>query len=102
MTLPCVLWWPVKLWTISRQRLDALPEQLRDRVIYQPKFVEPKDVGELFDIADMVVAPYRAILTSGTVMAALSLARPVIAPGLPGLKRVDQRWRECDFIQSRQ
>ncbi len=32
-----------------------------------------------------MVSPYRASLTSGTVLLAMSLARPVIVPGLPTL-----------------
>lgn len=66
--------------------LDALPAAVRGRIDYRPGFVEPKEVAPLFDLADMVAAPYSAILTSGTAMLALSLGRPVLAPSLPGLR----------------
>jgi len=66
-------------------RLQALPAALRERIDYRPQFIDSREVAQLFDIADIVATPYRAIVTSGTVMLAMSLGRPVIAPRLPGL-----------------
>jgi glycosyltransferase involved in cell wall biosynthesis len=65
--------------------LAALPEPVRARVLLRAGFVPDGEVAELFDLADIVATPYRAILTSGTVMLAFSLGRPVLAPALPGL-----------------
>ncbi len=39
----------------------------------------------LFHAADALVAPYRAILTSGAAMLALSLGRPILGPARIGL-----------------
>jgi glycosyltransferase involved in cell wall biosynthesis len=65
--------------------LARLPAEARRRVVVQDGFVADADVPRLFHAADMVALPYRASLTSGTAMLALSLDRPVIAPVLPGL-----------------
>jgi beta-1,4-mannosyltransferase len=45
-------------------------------------------VGSLVAAADAVVLPYRTIMTSGTLMLALSLGRLVIAPDLPAITGV--------------
>lgn len=66
--------------------ISALNESTRERIDYRPGFVSPDDVATLFDLADMIAAPYRAILTSGTTMAAMSVGRPVMAPGLASLR----------------
>ena len=65
--------------------LAALPAETRARVTVRHDFVPAAEVPDLFDLADIVVAPYRAVLTSGTVMLAFSLGRPVLAPKLPGV-----------------
>lgn len=66
--------------------LAALPEPIRERIAVRDGFVPNDQVAELFDLADVVATPYRAILTSGTAMLALSMRRPVLAPDLPGIK----------------
>ena len=50
-----------------------------------PRFIEDSTVQYVLRAADFVALPYRAILTSGAAMLALTFARPVIAPALPGL-----------------
>lgn len=65
--------------------LEGLPAWLRARVHRLPGFVEPERVPALFHAADAVVMPYRAILSSGTALLALSLNRPVIAAAHPGI-----------------
>lgn len=65
--------------------LAALPPDARRRVVVRDGFVPDEDVPRLFHAADMVALPYRASLTSGTALLALSLDRPVIAPSLPSL-----------------
>jgi glycosyltransferase involved in cell wall biosynthesis len=46
----------------------------------------PDDELQLYlNAADCVVLPYRAILTSGTAMLAMSFGRPVVAPDLGGI-----------------
>lgn len=52
------------------------------RTLVRPRFVSEPEVPIIFAAADFVVAPYVRVMTSGTVMLALSLGRPVIAPNL--------------------
>jgi glycosyltransferase involved in cell wall biosynthesis len=65
--------------------LAALPPSVRRRVVVEDRFIPHEEVPRLFHVADAVVMPYRASLTSGTALLALSLARPVIAPAFPSL-----------------
>jgi glycosyltransferase involved in cell wall biosynthesis len=58
------------------------------RVRFHPEFVPDEELQRIFVAADAVVLPYRRILTSGTVMAALSFGRPVVVPSLGGLADV--------------
>ena len=55
------------------------PDRVRHR------YLSDAELRGLFGEADFVVSPYRASLTSGTVLLAMSLARPVIVPRLPTL-----------------
>ncbi len=55
--------------TIAGARLDA-------------RFVPDDALATYFAAADAVALPYRQLLTSGALLAALSYARPVIAPAL--------------------
>ena len=68
--------------------LAALPWSVRERIEMQPGFVPEAEVGRLFCAVDAVMLPYRAILTSGTLMMALTLGRPVLAPDLPVIRSV--------------
>lgn len=82
-----------ELWLILAGRqvapldgaLAALPEAVRARIVVEPGPVPDERVALLFHAADMMAAPYRAVLTSGAAMLALSLDRPVLGPALPGL-----------------
>lgn len=65
--------------------IDSLPEESRQRILYLPGFVEEHQLPELFHIADFVVMPYQSVLTSGTLLLALSLGKPVIVPDLAEL-----------------
>ena len=76
-------------------RLDGLPDAVRARVVVRDGFVPEGEVETLFHAADAVVLPYRAILTSGAALLALSLARPVIAPALPSLAELLEDGRDA-------
>lgn len=60
--------------------LDGLPERTRDRIRVQDGDVPADEVPDLFAAADFVVLPYRRILTSGSLLLAFTLGRPVVAP----------------------
>lgn len=66
-------------------QLARLPEEVRARVAVRDGFVPEGEVEALFHAADAAVLPYRAILTSGAALLALSLRRPVVAPAFEGL-----------------
>lgn len=82
-----------KLWLIVAGRqvlpldaaIAALPDAIRARIVVEPGPVPEERVPLLFHAADALVAPYRAVLTSGAAMLALTLARPVLGPALTGL-----------------
>ena len=76
--------------TIAGKQIDpidlaGLPPAVGARVTVDNRFLSESDLLQVFEEADFVVSPYRASLTSGTVLLAMSLARPVIVPGLPTL-----------------
>jgi beta-1,4-mannosyltransferase len=50
------------------------------RVMLKFEFIDDKDVAQYFDVADLVVLPYREVLNSGSALLALSLNRPVLVP----------------------
>ncbi|HWL71221.1 MAG TPA: glycosyltransferase [Geminicoccus sp.] len=75
--------------------LAALPASVRTRITVHDRFVPTAEVDRLLAAADAVVLPYRAILTSGTLMLALGFGRPVIAPDLPALAEIVADGREA-------
>lgn len=75
--------------------LDRLPDDVRGRVVVREGFVPEAEVDALFHAADAAVLPYRAILTSGGALLALSLGRPVIAPALPSLRELLENGRDA-------
>jgi glycosyltransferase involved in cell wall biosynthesis len=62
-------------------RAELVNAAARDpRVRMQSDYISNDAVSELFAAADLVVLPFRRILNSGSVMLALSFARPVLVP----------------------
>ncbi len=53
-----------------------------DRIRVRPGYITDEEMGIYLQAADVLVAPFRQILTSGSVIAALSCGLPVIAPAL--------------------
>jgi glycosyltransferase involved in cell wall biosynthesis len=78
----------------GRARDPALVARIRRRAAGDPRidfedaFVEDDAIATWFAACDVVVAPYRRVLTSGSVALAMSLGRPCIAPRLGGLPDV--------------
>ncbi len=80
---------------IAGRALDAgLAVRLRaaatedPRILLREGFVSPEDVPLLHGAADVVALPFRRITTSGSLILALSLGRPVVVPDLPVLHDV--------------
>jgi beta-1,4-mannosyltransferase len=62
------------------------------RVRTVTRFVEPSEVQVFLRAADYVVFPYKDVLTSGSMLLAMSFAKPVVAPRLGCIpETVDER-----------
>jgi len=66
--------------------IRAAVARSRARIILHPGFVPDEDIQTYLHACDIVTAPYKEVLTSGTAMLALSFGRPVIAPAVGFLK----------------
>ncbi len=66
--------------------IRAAVARSRARIILHPGFVPDGDIQIYLHACDIVTAPYKEVLTSGTTMLAFSFGRPVIAPALGFLK----------------
>lgn len=75
-----------RLLIAGKPRTNEIEEQLLyaitqdDRIIAQLTFVQDEDVQLLMNAADVVVLPFRSILTSASVMLSASFKKAVIAP----------------------
>ncbi|MBW4518932.1 MAG: glycosyltransferase [Scytolyngbya sp. HA4215-MV1] len=54
-------------------------------VQYYPEFVKAGEIHTFFSAADIVVLPFQDILTSGSLILAMSYGKPIIAPTLGGI-----------------
>ena len=54
----------------------------RKNILFSPGIIHEQDIQVYLNAADVVVFPYRDILTSGAVILAMSFARPCIAPAM--------------------
>jgi beta-1,4-mannosyltransferase len=69
---------------------DAVRGDTRVRTVV--RFVDPSEVQVFFRAADYVVFPYKDVLTSGSMLLAMSFAKAVIAPRLGCIpETVDER-----------
>ena len=70
----------------GRPSTDELAESLRDQAAHDPRvrldlhFLEDETLVEIASESEIVVLPYRFMHNSGSVLAALSLDRPVLVP----------------------
>ncbi len=69
---------------IYQQKLDRLATDSKG-VILHPKFIEEDQVHLYFSAADLVVLPFEKVLTSGTLLLAMSYGKPIIAPRFKGI-----------------
>jgi len=59
-----------------------------ENVIFYPHFIQDEDVQIYMNAADIVVFPFRDIFTSGSVLLAMSFAKPVLIPDIESLEDV--------------
>ncbi|WP_207217155.1 glycosyltransferase [Natrinema altunense] len=62
-----------------QSQIDRQSEN-HDDIRTRLEFIPEEDVAKYFTVADIVVLPYRNILTSGSAILAMSFARPTIVP----------------------
>lgn len=74
---------------IAGKPKDAAYEQLIteaianiDTVILHSKYIEDRDISLYFSAADVVVLPFKNLLTSGSLLLAMTYGKPIIAPRL--------------------
>ena len=65
-----------------RREIEGKAARLGDRLLFVPDYVGSDDIQTYMNAADIFVAPFRNVLTSGSVILALSFGKPVIAPRL--------------------
>lgn len=63
------------------QMLEASTKQ-DSRIVFHKRFIPDEDLQIYFNAADVVVLPFARILTSSSVILAMSFARPIVAPAL--------------------
>jgi glycosyltransferase involved in cell wall biosynthesis len=68
-----------------RSRLEAFANKADSRLAVRCEYLPDEEVTRLLDEADVVVLPFRAITTSGSLHLALSHSKPVIVPDVPGV-----------------
>jgi O-antigen biosynthesis protein len=64
---------------IDKENFISNPEAL-SKVTFIEKYIPEEELQWYFNAADIVVLPYRKILTSGSLLHGMSFSRPVIAP----------------------
>jgi len=61
---------------------------IENRVFWDLRFVDEKEVASYFSQADIVVLPYRRIDQSGVLMTALAFGKPIVASRVGGFAEV--------------
>jgi len=66
--------------------LNNYRKKLNGYLKVNPNFIKEEEVQYYFNCADVVVAPFTRIITSGSVILALSFGKPIICPRMGNLK----------------
>jgi glycosyltransferase involved in cell wall biosynthesis len=77
--------------------VSALGEARRDRVLRTDRFVDDSELQIFFRAADVAVFPYRAILTSGSLLMSLSFGLPAVVPAV-GMTREVLEGRDAGVL----
>jgi beta-1,4-mannosyltransferase len=69
---------------------EFLEQQIEQHpnILFRSGFVDDSLISAFFSAADVIVLPYKQILTSGSVLLAMSYGKPIIAPRLGGIPEV--------------
>ncbi|WP_425396235.1 glycosyltransferase family 4 protein [Aeoliella sp.] len=82
----------IRVLIVGKPLNSSIDETLRaaaerdGRVDYRPGFVPDEEVSTYMSAADVVVLPYRRVLTSGSTLLAASFAKPIIVPNVESIK----------------
>jgi beta-1,4-mannosyltransferase len=77
--------------SITHTEMEALMGA-DNRFLYFPQAIPENALHYFFNAADVVVLPFRKILTSGSVMLAMSYGKPLVVPDIPVIREVvDER-----------
>jgi beta-1,4-mannosyltransferase len=89
----------------THTKMEALMAK-DNRFLYFPQAIPESDLHIFFNAADIVVLPFLKILTSGSVLLAMSFGKPLVVPNLPAIREVvDERdvwWfasGKCDSLR---
>jgi glycosyltransferase involved in cell wall biosynthesis len=87
-TLPDVQFILAGRVNLKRSVVDQARNELKGRIAVIERQLDDQEFADLTAAADVVLLPYRNITGSGALLAALSLARPVVASDLPYFREV--------------
>ncbi len=82
------------LWIVGKFQSNSYFDEVvaaaagAERIVVRNMSVANDDMQLYLNACDVVVLPYKEILTSGAAMLAMSFGRPIIAPRLPPLEEV--------------
>ena len=65
-----------------RAEIEAQIRRAPARIIFEPRFIADAELQNFVRATDVVVVPFKDVLTSGSTILALSFGRPVVAPGI--------------------
>ncbi len=85
----------------ERFRNQTAKLQLEESVLFRPRFVPEREVPNYLRAADMVVAPYTSVGTSGVVILAQSYGLPVAVTRVGGLPSYVERNRSGFVVPPR-
>jgi len=78
-----------EFWQGSEEYLDLIQELgISGRVEVANRYVDDKEMGKYFALADLVVLPYRASKTSGVIATSYGFGKPVLATDVGGFNEV--------------
>lgn len=64
----------------AHQKLKSIKQSHPNSLTIIPRMLSESELAGLLRLADLIITPYRAILTSGSYYAATTFAKPVLAP----------------------
>ena len=70
----------------------------REDIIFYPGFIPDEEIQVYMNGADVVVYPFRDIFTSGSVLLAMSFAKPLLVPDIESLEDVKKEGGAITYV----